>query len=59
MVAGVEGVATVFEQVTDFDGLIGFVSVHRTSRQIVGPQPERSQRDKRKGQPATKGGEHG
>jgi hypothetical protein len=50
MVAGVEGVATVFEQVTDFDGLIGLVGMHRAPREVMGPEPERDQRDQREGQ---------
>ena len=50
MVAGVEGVATVFEEVTDFDGLIGLVGMHRAPREVMGPEPERDQRDQREGQ---------
>jgi hypothetical protein len=42
MVARVEGVATVFEQVPDLDGLIGLVGMHRAPREVMGPQPERS-----------------
>ena len=45
MVARVEGVATVFEQVPDLDGLIGLVGMHRAPREVMGPEPERSQHD--------------
>src|SRR5687767_3319455 len=58
MVARIESVAALVEQFAKFDGLVGFVGVHRPASEVVRAQPESGEGDERERQPAKNSGEH-
>lgn len=52
VIAGIEGIVPALQQFPGFDGLIGFVGVHRPALEIVRAQPERGESQERERQPA-------